>query len=62
MRRTLWQKVEEAKRKGIEREQFEKIESLEAAIAYHQNKINENEEAIKDIEKAAKSKLERIEV
>ena len=36
MRTTYWQKIEGAKAKGITTEQFERIESLEAAIAHHQ--------------------------
>lgn len=50
MRTSFWQKIEEAKKKGITAEQFEKIENLEAAIAYHQNMIDEYEKEIKHIE------------
>lgn len=47
---TFWKKIEEAKRKGITAEQFEEIENLEAAIAYHQSKIEEYEKEVKRIE------------
>jgi hypothetical protein len=60
MGRSFWQKVEEAKMKGITAEQFEKVENLESAIAYHQDKIDEYEKEIKNIENATNSKLERI--
>ena len=50
MRISYWQKLEEAKKKGLTREQFEKIEALEAAIAHHQNIIDEYEKEIKAIE------------
>lgn len=60
MRRSFWQKIEEAKTDGITKEQFEKIEDLESAIAYHQNKIEDYEKEIKNIKKKAKLKLERI--
>ena len=50
MRISYWQKLEEAKKKGLTSEQFEKIEALEAAIAHHQNMIDEYEKEIKAIE------------
>lgn len=50
MRISYWQKLGEAKKKGLTREQFEKIEDLEAAIAHHQNMIDEYEKEIKEIE------------
>lgn len=59
MRRTFWQNIEEAKRKGITTEEFEKIESLESAIAYHQNEIDKHKSEIKHIEMTANSRLER---
>lgn len=61
MRRTFWQKVEEAKKKGIKTEEFERIENLESAIAYHQNEIDKHEEEIERLENKARSELERIE-
>lgn len=60
MRRSFWQKLEEAKRDGITQEEFEKIEELESAIAYHENKIEEYEKEIKYIKNEAKLKLEVI--
>ena len=62
MRIPFWQKIEEAKKKGLTTEHFDQIENLECAIAYHENMIEEYKEEIKQIEKKAKSKLERIEV
>jgi flagellar biosynthesis chaperone FliJ len=59
MRKTFWQNIEEARRKGITSEEFEKIESLESAIAYHQNEIEKHEKEIKHIERTANSRLER---
>jgi flagellar biosynthesis chaperone FliJ len=50
MRVSYWQKLEEAKKKGLTSEQFEKIEALESAIAHHQNMIDEYEKEIKAIE------------
>jgi hypothetical protein len=50
MRISYWQKLGEAKKKGLTTEQFEKIEDLEAAIAHHQNMIDEYEKEIKAIE------------
>jgi thymidylate kinase len=50
MRVSYWQKLEEAKKKGLTREQFEKIEALEEAIAHHQNMIDGYEKEIKAIE------------
>ena len=50
MRVSYWQKLEETKKKGLTSKQFEKIEALEAAIAYHQNMIDEYEKEIKAIE------------
>jgi len=50
MRVSYWQKLEEAKKKGLTSEQFEKIEALESAIAHHQNTIEEYEKEIKAIE------------
>ena len=50
MRISYWHKLEEAKKKGLTREQVEKIEDLEAAIAHHQNMIDEYEKEIKVIE------------
>ena len=49
MRVSYWQKLEEAKKKGLTSEQFEKIEALESAIAHHQNMIDEYEKEIKAI-------------
>jgi flagellar biosynthesis chaperone FliJ len=49
MRVSYWQKLEEAKKKGLTSEQFEKIEALESAIAHHQNIIDEYEKEIKAI-------------
>jgi hypothetical protein len=49
----FWEKLEEARRKGISGEEFEKLENLEAAIAYHQNEIEDCEQAIKNIESMA---------
>lgn len=49
MRLSYWQKLEEAKKKGLTSEQLEKIEALEAAIAHHQNRIDEYEKEIKAI-------------
>ncbi len=46
MRISDWQKLGEAKKKGLTTEQFEKIEDLEAAIAHHQNMIDEYEKEI----------------
>ncbi len=56
----FWQKIKEAKTKGITTEEFESIENLEAAIAHHQNKVDEYEEEIKKIEKMAELRLEHI--
>jgi len=50
MRVSYWQKLEEAKKKGLTREQFERIEALEGAIAHHQNMIDEYEKEIKAVE------------
>lgn len=50
MRISYWEKLEEAKKKGLTSEQFEKIEALESAIAHHQNMIEEYEDEIKTIE------------
>lgn len=58
-RRSFWQNIEEARRKGITSEEFEKIESLESAIAYYQNEIDKHEKEIEQIERAANSRLER---
>ncbi len=60
MRRSFWKKVEDGKTKGITADQFERIENLEAAIAYHQNQIDEYEREIKQIENKAKA-LKQIE-
>jgi hypothetical protein len=60
MRRSFWQKIEEAKMKGITAEEYEMIETLEAAIAFHENEIDKYEKEIKRIKNAAKSKQERI--
>lgn len=49
MRVSYWQKLEEAKKKELTSEQFEKIEALESAIAHHQNMIDEYEKEIKAI-------------
>jgi hypothetical protein len=62
MRKTFWQKIEEARRNGITTEQFERVENLEFAIAYHQNKIDECEKEIMNIVEEGKSMLKRIEV
>lgn len=53
MRVSYWEKLEEAKKKGLSSEQFEKIEALESAIAHHQNVIDEYEKEIKAIERQA---------
>ena len=58
MRVSYWEKVEAAKARGLNAEQFESIENLEAAIAYHQNKIDEYEKEIKNIEEEGKPKIE----
>ena len=58
-RRSFWQNTEEARRKGITSEEFEKIGNLESAIAYYQNEIDKHEKEIEEIEKAANSRLER---
>jgi hypothetical protein len=42
--------IRRGQKKGLTREQFEKIEDLEAAIAHHQNKIDEYEKEIREIE------------
>ncbi len=39
MRESFWKKIEEAKKKGISLEDFERVESLESAIAYHQMRL-----------------------
>lgn len=49
MRVSYWQELEEAKTKGLTREQFEKIEALESSIVHHQNMIDEYEKEIKAI-------------
>lgn len=49
MRQSFWEKVEEAKTKGLSTEQFERIESLESAIVHHQNQIDEYEREIERI-------------
>jgi flagellar biosynthesis chaperone FliJ len=51
MRVSYWQKLEEAKKKGLTSKQFEKIEALESAIAHHQNMIDEYEKEIKEIKR-----------
>ena len=53
MRRTYWQKITDAKAKGISVEQFEKIENLEAAIVHYEEEIKECEAEIKRIEEEA---------
>lgn len=58
MRTSYWEKVEAAKAKGLSAEQFERIENLEAAIAYHQNKITEYEIEIKGLEEEGKLRVE----
>jgi hypothetical protein len=50
-------RLHEAMSKGMTDEDIEQQESLECAIAYHQNKIEEYEEEIKTIEKMAKARL-----
>lgn len=55
--KSFWQKLEEAKAKGMTAEEIEKLESLESAIAYHQNKVDEYEKEIKSIEKIAGERL-----
>lgn len=62
MRRSFWERVEEAKIKEITAEEFGRIESLEAAIAHHQNQIDEYEREIKQIKSKGHSKPKRIEV
>ncbi len=42
--------IRRGQKKGLTTEQFEKIEDLEAAIAHHQNMIDEYEKEIKAIE------------
>jgi hypothetical protein len=49
MRVSYWQKLGEAKKKGLTSEQFEKIEALESAIAHHHNMIDGYEKEIKAI-------------
>ena len=49
MRVSYWQKLEEAKKKGLTSEQFEKTEALESAVAHHQNMIDDYEKEIKAI-------------
>ena len=53
MRRSFWQKVEDAKKDGITARKFERIENLKESIAYHQNKIEEYKEEIKQIKDTA---------
>lgn len=62
MRQSFWEKIEEAKTKGISIEQLERIESLEAAIAHHQNQIEEYEREIEQIKGDGRSKSEGVEV
>lgn len=57
MRASYWQKLEEAKKKGMTAEEIEKLENLESAIAYHQNKVDEYEKEIEFIENTAKARL-----
>lgn len=56
---SYWKKIEAAKAKGLSAEEFESIEGLEAAITYHQNKIDEYEREIKSIEDKGKSRKDR---
>lgn len=56
----FWEKLEEARRKGINGEEFERLENLEAAIAFHQNKLEEYEQEIKDIKSMAMARLEQF--
>ena len=55
--KSFWQKLEEAKAKGMTAEEIEKLESLESAIAYHQNKVDEYEKEIKSIEKISEEEV-----
>lgn len=49
----FWQKIELAKKQGLTADQFERIETLESTIAYHQNEIEKYEEEIESITKEA---------
>jgi hypothetical protein len=60
MRKSYWQRLDEAKSKGMTAEDIEQQESLESAIAHHQNKIKEYEKEIKAIEKMAKMRLKNV--
>lgn len=60
MRRSFWEKVEEAKTKGITAEEFERIESLESAIAHYHNQIDECEREIKQIKSKGHAKSKRV--
>lgn len=62
MRRSFWEKVEEAKTKGITTEEFEKIENLESAIAHYAKMIDEHKKEIECIENMASCRLEKFEV
>lgn len=56
----FWNKVEQAKRQGLTADQFEKIEAIESAIAYHENEIQNYEEEIERIKNTAESSLENV--
>jgi flagellar biosynthesis chaperone FliJ len=55
MRKTYWQKIADAKAKGISTEQFERIENLESAIAHYEEEIKKCEAEIKSIEEEVSS-------
>jgi hypothetical protein len=60
MRRTYWQKIVDAKAKGISAEQFERIENLESAISHYEEEIKECKTEIKSIEEASLRQMSKI--
>ena len=62
MRRSFWEKVEEAKTEGITTEEFERIENLESAIAHYEDMIDEHKKQIECIKNMANCRLEKFEV
>jgi hypothetical protein len=60
MRKSFWQKVEQAKKQGLTADQFERLETLESAIAYHQNEIEGYEKEIERMQNMAESSLESV--
>jgi len=60
MRTTYWQKLEDAKKKGLTAEQLSEIEALEAAIAYHEGEIDKCRREIKRIEGKERPKNKKI--